>query len=152
MPNGNCSFCGKNSSQVFRLSQRECGDYSDRKDDRSKQVCIKGHVMARNFGIMSGRPVPWGHSGNQPPAGDAKQYNRADSIQSAARKSTPLPRAVNSEGSNLPFFIPREPLLERGKVSQALFDIGAVIAACVVVSLTGISIGISLFILFFVAV
>lgn len=34
--------------------------------------------MTRNFGLMSGRPAPWGHSGSQPSTSSANT-TRADS-------------------------------------------------------------------------
>jgi hypothetical protein len=105
--------------------------------------------MGRNYGITS--PTISGGNGQSPGSHSRGTQRDSNVIQLASRDSS-LRAWPNSEGSNLPFFIPHEPPLERGKVSQALFDIGAVVAACVVVSLTGIGLGISLFILFFVAV
>lgn len=46
--------------------------------------------------------------------------------------------------------LPADPPLERGKFSQALFDIGAVLAAFILASLTGFAIVFSVFLLMFV--
>jgi hypothetical protein len=77
---------------------------------------------------MSGRLIPWGHSGNQPPATrDVLKYAPRDSI-----------------------LIPSDPPFERSKIAQALIDCFAVAFAAFLLSVTGIGIAASFFILLFV--
>lgn len=106
--------------------------------------------MSRNFGIMSGRSALGGTS-------DRPSASRADTPRenvihlSQADRVIPLRRQSNSAGrltAASPLFITTDPPLKFGKVTQALIDVGALLVAALVVSLTGIGAGVSLFILF----
>lgn len=103
--------------------------------------------MARNFYFPS--VTTRLASGAQPPAGPhIGADTRANSNQLPDLSS--LGRANSRRLTAAAPFIPADPPLKFGKVTQALIDVGALLVAALVVSLTGIGAGVSLFILFFV--
>jgi hypothetical protein len=78
--------------------------------------------------MFSGRLIPlWGQSGNQPPA-TRDIYAPRDSI----------------------LIPPGTPVLERSQLTQSLIDVGAVIAAFLFITVTGVGAVIALAVLLFV--
>lgn len=98
----------------------------------------------RNFGLTTRATV----GGNQPRGPHIGADTRANSNQLPDLSS--LGRANSRRLTAAAPFITADPPLKFGKVTQALIDVGALLVAAFVVSLTGAGVGISLFILFFV--
>jgi len=85
---------------------------------------------------MSGRLIPWGHSGNQPSAYGAR--NTGADIYSFP----PLPRGSISDSGSPP--------LERLNLSETVKDIAALAFTFLFLGSVGIGFAVSMFILFFV--
>lgn len=91
--------------------------------------------------------------GNQPRGPHIGADTRANNVIQLPTAIPPDAGRLNSAGrltAASPLFITTDPPLKFGKVTQALIDVGALLVAALVVSLTGIGAGVSLFILFFV--
>jgi hypothetical protein len=103
----------------------------------------------RNSEIMPARSILRGHEQSTEPvlrhAIHGRNY-KSVSLADAPLKGT---RASNSEGSNLQFFIPVDPPLERGKFAQAVIDVFAVVFGLLFFVSVGLSIPLSFFLLFF---
>jgi hypothetical protein len=105
-----------------------------------------------NQEIMPGRPVLGGNKRLTDPVTRHAIHGRdykSVSLADAPLKGTPSRRRPNSEGSNLPFFIPVDPPLERGKFAQAVIDVFAVVFGLLFFVSVGLSIPVALFLLFF---
>jgi hypothetical protein len=92
-----------------------------------------------------------------------QRLSRASSTSPSATRDAKIPRdsnsvtsqhppcigLVNSEGSNLPLFIPASPPFERSKVGQALIDCITVTFGIFFLCMTAASVPVALFLLIF---
>lgn len=101
----------------------------------------------RNFGIMNGPVSLGGTSTDRPTTRDA--ILPRDSIQSASQHP-PCIGLVNSEGSNLPLFIPASDPFERGKLVQALIDVITVVFGLLFLCALAASVPLAVVIMFLV--
>lgn len=98
--------------------------------------------MTRHFGNpIGGRLTPWGHSGDQPSTSDAKQYNRAEPIQSADR--APSLRGLRPDSSSFGWGLFIQ------SIKQALIDTLAVVVGILLIASVALSVPLAIFMMLF---
>ncbi len=101
--------------------------------------------MTRHFGLTT-RATVGANQSRGPHIGAETRANNVIQLPDSSSLGQANSRRLTAAAP----FITADPPLKFGKVTQALIDVGALLVAALVVSLTGAGVGISLFILFFV--